>query len=1056
MAAAVVGRIGTASRGAQATSSFASSSATTSATSNMHPFVSKFATPFTLAYEAWQLGSGAFSLLYACFGALFGIIVILYYFGDCLGMALKPVYIISNRITKALDRYDALLIAADPLPGQTTAHRMENWLTAFLAYVLMLVPRMFEFVIGFAIAEFLDFWVQAIFLGLGIIFIALQMQLASLTGFVVSGSKLASSAANAGGTVFNMAIDASHAMLPIYNTNAGQTALFYSELSELVQATLNVPSSTSGRRLSMKAGGTFLDATFEELTAIAKLLAVRIEVLATVNRLVLLIVIAIALVSFEIILAVVPGLAQTLTCAALDSECAVREVFAKIVDIIGTIINSIASVFGSNLDINGDFLLCQSSDYTPGISNSCSGANGGPFTNQAAGDTFGYTCTQTSSGYTEYANQGQNAVATTSGTNPTTACHNSRRALTVVGALLNSQAVMASGGARCFFVDLAVNGTRWEVCPPPLGDFSLDRKVTWTLQGGGSHGRRLASASEARAHLSASLQAPVTSDVRVRRAPPASSSGGGAPRTTEKVQKVLDALERVSQQRMHTTYVMIGNFRVACGEMGITPGMVSFQSYTHLAISTACVFASFGPGMDAAGESALDLEEANEKVRAKVDAHVSSLFTRLSPLGKSRRVLTQEEKGGGEDPVTKVLRSVTELRTRYAVAVEASRSSGRSLAEEVAATSPMAKAVAETAKRLEALSKKREQQRKRRLSTESASPTSAPTRGGVGTSQWGVFSAATVCGQNSVECPGFPGQCVASLSSCPFPTGASPFQQAQWGINYADNSVSTWDPRAAVVDFVQCPNQWLKNPQTNPAFHLGDPSNPGVLCYPQIHEWNYGYFPEMDLSLEPYLNSFCDGSGGCNCSSYLYGLENANAESLAGIATAIVIIVWNGVLAFWTLLTTILWIVFWGVNALWSMFFGAFPYSPPGLVYFWSTQGQAGSTYHRVWCAVIHLGELFFMCFALRITYILFEAGVEFAVAVLFEGLQLVECLVRILGGGAFGGALVVEDAQASAVARFMEKRRKQREIAKGVRQMMRAPDPDRSRGVFYRAAAAA
>ena len=1014
-------------RGNQVNSAHTSSSLLNSAGNVQKPPVTLVSTTVELGEAFYSLYSGIATFMSVAGFVIAGLIIFLYYFGDCIGVALVPVYVVAQKLTKALDNYDQLLLAADPAFGSTFIQRLENWFAAFFAFCVMFIPRLFEFTIGFVIAEAKDFWIQAIFLGLSAIFLAFQMQLAALTGFIVSGSSLATSAWNTGGAVFNTALDVSNAMTPIYNTNAGQTALFYSELSQLVQAIYNVPTGSGRRRLQVKAGGTAMDETFNALTTIANTLAVPLEALGTASRLTQLVIVAIALVSFVIIAAVLPGIGQNGMCALLSFECILKEALVLFLNVFVPIVKAFASAFGGAINFDPSSLACQSGDFPAGISTTCSSANGGPYTNLPAGASTGYTCQETSSGYSQYFNQGSSAQATTSGTNPTTACPNVRRALTAVGALLNSHESVRAGGTRCFFVDLPSNGTRWEVCPS--SSLWEAPHVVWTLQTDIGHGRRLGSAKSAREHLAESLNTPVGADVRVRTS--ATKKQDRKAETESTFPEVIAELERAAAAKMQTTELTFGTWAVKCAEMNIEPGKIYLKSWTSAAISVACVWAALGSG------------DITESVRANVDAQIRLAFSKKEPAAHGRSLM----QGADDSRVTDiVMRKLLDWRARYELAHAASHTSGRSLIEEVANDSPLARAVEESARRFQRLAQKNE--KRRRLSTESASPTSAPTRP-VGKCNTGVFCTPSICGSSSKECPGFPNQCFAPSYACPYPTGAPYTAIAQWGIQYANNSMSTFDVRSALLDVVNCPQQWEQNPDTNPAAHLGDDSNPGVICYPQVRPWPFGYVEESDFSLQPYLEDFCGSTDDspCDCGSYLYGLENADAETLAGVATAMVIIAFNGILAFWTLLTTIFWFVFTGVNIIWSSFFGAFSTNSPGLVYFWTTQGQAGTTTHRIVCALLHLGELFFLCFVLRLTYILFECAVEFVAAIIIEAIRLAVTFVRIFLAGVDGAATEVSKQEARS--RFWATREKQHKFTRGVLKLLRAPKQKEARSVF-------
>ena len=167
--------------------------------------------------------------------------------------------------------------------------------------------------------------------------------------------------------MFNTALDVSNAMTPIYNTNAGQTALLYSELSQLVQAIYNVPTGSGRRRLQVKAGGTAMDETFNALTTIAKTLAVPLEASGTASRLSQLVIVAIALVSFVIIAAVLPGIGQNGMCALLSFECILKEALVLFLNVFVPIVKAFASAFGGAINFDPSSLACQSGDFPAGI-----------------------------------------------------------------------------------------------------------------------------------------------------------------------------------------------------------------------------------------------------------------------------------------------------------------------------------------------------------------------------------------------------------------------------------------------------------------------------------------------------------------------------------------------------------------------------------------------------------------------------------------------------------------------------------------------------------------
>ena len=963
---------------------------------------------YDISADVLTIGQVLFAVFVTCF-------LVLRILGACCGNALRPFQSIAQWFTWQFDRYDELRKAMDPHSKKSLAKQWMSWALAVVLWCFPLLPARAFAIVFIIFREFCYNCAWLIFLLAGATALLIfESQFSTMVGYVIDSSELATSTAATAASGFNTALDASYAIIPLYNTQAGQSVKYYYGLYQVLHETdsinagLGLPAPLSGRRLGEVAVDP-LGPALRELETGAISLATKQEILSDVSRIVQLIFVAISLEAVTIISAVLPTLALGTSCAGLNFPCFIREYVSDALNVVLTVINAVATFFGAaKVSLPSAFAACTGSDFADGMPCSCASSEGGPYTGLTSCGPATVTCT--------------------------TNCAAGRRALTMVGALMESEKFTMQGFSRkCFRVDLVTNGTLWEVCP------ELEtKKVAWTLlkdSSGGNRGRRrLSSAAEARDHLASSLGAHVSGDVRVRHRAPTpptrSASPTATPTTKQKagsvdLERAIASLERASKVRMASTFITVGKLVISCRDLD---SRIEFKSPVALAVSVACVAASLTDGVvgnqaGGGGDAPFTLrshDDAMEELRENMLVGMRAIFARGTSSGSNKRSLQEQEKENEKEEPARVnpalhaaVRYSANLRARLAVlSAAADRARGPGPAGDVSPhESPMAHAVQVTIRRFRELEerRKKEDEKKRRLSTESASPTAAPTsvipkvKNG-----WGVFGTPTQCGEGSKACPGFPSQCYALNAECPYPSGANFLAVGQWGVQYANSQTSGWSPSSLLVDAVTCPNQWFENPQTDPVFHLGDYENPGALCYPQVTPWQSGYATEVDLRLSPYLDAFCSGEqnqGGCECVYYYTDLFDVNIQTLAGISQALQAILFNGGLAFWTYYTTIFYYFLgpWVVNLFWNPTFRALGF-PAWFYRLWLDQAQPGPAWHRLTCAGLHTGELFLdLFFFLMLAVVLVKPAV-YLFAILAELLQYIECflllLVRTVAGG--------------------------------------------------------
>lgn len=999
------------------------------------PFVTKYATieqgiewVFEIGMDVTTIAQVLFAIFVTCF-------LVLRILGACCGNTLKPVQSIAQWFTRQFDQYDELRQAMDPSSGKSLARQWMSFVLAALAWFFPLLPMRGIAIVTITVRGFCyNCWLLLLVFGAAVVALTVESQFGTMVAYVVDASDLATSAANTASSGFNTALDASNAMLPLYNVQAGQSIKYYYGLWQVLQETqsintaIGIPGPLSGRR-QLVVGDPVQDPLAEVFSALEKgaiTMATKQEILSDVERIVQLVVIALTIEAVAIVSAVLPGLAHSGTCGAFNAECFVREYISVAANSVLSVINTVATFFGgSALHLPAALSACSGPDFSNGMPCSCASSEGGPYALLSSCGPATVTCT--------------------------TNCGSGRRALTLMGALLHTEKFAADGfSTKCFRVDLlAQNGTLWEVCPEPE-----TRKVAWTLLsdeppgsekagGGGGGRRRLASAKEARAHLADTLGEPkLPSDVRIKAGvakPPAAAAAASAPsrspgaaraaeprsQETAELDRAIAALERASAVRMSATFVTIGKLRVACRELAAR-SLAELRSPVELALSVACVAASLADGV-APGSGATANEyvarshaDALLEVRENMLLSLRAVFSKGSGSSGKRRQLAEGEGGAeggtGSRAMHAVVRRAAALRSRVAVLSAAAQKAhagaggaGGAPGDISPEESPLAHAAQLTVRRFRALAEKEKRRQsasnsnsRRRLSTDSGSPTSAPTsllpktRAG-----WGVFGVPSVCGVTSKACPGIPNQCYALDAQCPYPSGANFLAIGQWGVQYANSETSGWSPASLLVDAVQCPAQWFSNPQSDPAFHLGDNTNPGTLCYPQVTPWPYGYATEVDLRVSPYIDSFCAGPGNenaCSCVYYRTGLFDVNIYTWAGFSQAVWIILFNGALCFWTFYTTIFYYV--GGPALvdffWNPTFRALGF-PAWVVQFWSTQAQPGTATHRITCATLHSGEFYMVAFWVLLVIIVLVQPAVYVYAIVVEALEILECFVVLV-----------------------------------------------------------
>jgi hypothetical protein len=291
--------------------------------------------------------------------------------------------------------------------------------------------------------------------------------------------------------------------------------------------------------------------------------------------------------------------------------------------------------------------------------------------------------------------------------------------------------------------------------------------------------------------------------------------------------------------------------------------------------------------------------------------------------------------------------------------------------------------------------------KRRGLSTESNSPTFAPTLS-TPACGWGKLCPTTVCGGNTVECPGFPGQCVADQSTCQYPAGASWGPIAEWGLIQGQTAAENINEWAWIGDVVQCWTDINNNQAINP-IGAANPNDPNLkYCFPMPRPNTAVPYATWSLTPRAALDALCSagvptGGDGCNCTKYLDGLSQTTVSVLAGVAAAVAILIWDGFLAFWSLITY--WI-FEGtiIDIYWQSFWGTFIRYPNNMFVLWfHDQGQNATPEQRLMCAFLHLGDFFALVVIAYVLFLLYDIALWYLIAIIGQWIWIADFALTLL-----------------------------------------------------------